>query len=188
MKLLPIILVLLFFTACNIKSIEDNKPSSDNAELIKMAKEDQADRMKDSDEPLEPKDEVRRKRVMELLADNRIITNRDKFNAALILQHTGLMFCNNELKSMSVENYYLAYLLAKSAFENGYKDAAGMTAATYDRYSWLAYGYQKYGTQGTYENDKEVWVKFDSTTTDSERAIYGIEPLQKLLSQKPVQK
>jgi len=51
----------------------------------------------------------------------------------------------------------------------------------------MAFGYQKYGTQSTYVNDREVWVRFDSTTTDAERARYGIAPLETLLKVKPVQ-
>ncbi len=186
--------LLVVLTSCQKEPKEQQVPKiqkvevKDNLELQKMADQDQKDRMTDSDEPLEPKDEMRRKKVFEMLAKNLVVTAKDKFNAAIILQHTGLTFCEGKLTSISVENYYLVYLLAKKSFEMGNKTAQYFIAAAYDRYSWLKYGYQKYGTQGTPQDGKEVWVKIDPNTTDEERAKYRVPPLAELLKQKPMQK
>lgn len=176
---LILLVIILIMSSCNLKTIE----TEDNQELLEMVKEDQKLRTSDTDEPWEPSDQIRRHRVMELLVNGQIRTDNDKMNAALILQHTGAIFCDGELKSLSPENFYLAYTLAKSAFENGNADAAYFTAATYDRYLLYTEGYQKYGTQRLYENDEEVWAPIDSTTTDEERAKYNVPSLEELLKQ-----
>jgi hypothetical protein len=178
---------LLFMICISIFLGCEKKQITNNAELQTMADLDQQDRSEDGDEPLEPKDEIRRKRVFELLAANAVRTPKDKVNSALILQHTGMVFVEGELKSKSVENHYLAHQLAKSAFESGYEEARFFTAVTYDRYSWMAFGYQKYGTQTTFVNHEEVWVTIDSVTSDEERAVYNVLPLDELLKQKPMQ-
>ena len=182
-RLLAVFIVLtLFLGAC-----QSTPAQNDNEELQKLVDADQNDRSTDSDEPIAPKDDIRRKRVLELLAKNQIVTPQDKYNAALILQHTGMVFVGNKLTSKSVENHYLAYQLVKSAFEEGYEDAQYFVAVTYDRYSWMSFGYQKYGTQTTYIDDKPVWVTIDPTTTNEERAQYNVPHLEVLLKQKPMQ-
>lgn len=159
----------------------------DNVELQQMVEADQKDRSEDNDEPLEPKDELRRKRVFEMLADNEIKTAKDKINAAVILQHTGMVFADGKMKSKSVENHYLAYQLAKSAFESGYEKAGYFTAVTYDRYAWMSFGYQKYGTQSTFINGEQVWVTIDAETSDEEREKFGVPALSELLKSMPMQ-
>ncbi len=109
--------------------------ASDNPELIRLVESDQLDRMTDSDEPIAPKDDKRRKRVFQLLAAGQVNTARDKYRAALILQHTGLELIGGKLLSKSAENYYLAYELAKAALDDGYEDARRSVAVFYDRYS-----------------------------------------------------
>lgn len=174
---LTLLICLLFFLLVNTCA----QVKEDNAELKKLVAADQADRSGESDEKLAPNDDLRRQKVFELLAQNKIMTPKDKYNASIILHHTGMVFIDNQLKSKSVENHYLAYQLAKAAFEEGYQKAQYLVAVTYDRYSWMAYGYQKYGTQTTFKDDKEVWVTIDSTTADEERARYQVPPLQELL-------
>jgi len=144
---------------------------------------DQADRSGESDEMLATNDDLRRQKIFELLAQNKIVTPKDKYNASIILHHTGMVSLDSQLKSKSLENHYLAYQLAKAAFEGGCQKAQYLVAVTYDRYSWMAYGYQKYGTQTTFKDDEEVWVKIDSTTADEERAKFKVPPLQELLEQ-----
>ena len=150
-----------------------------------MVIKDQEMRMNGNDEPMEPKDKIHRQRVMELLSENLIITPDDKFNAALILQHTALTYCNDRLKSISSENYYLAYTLVKSSMESGNKDAAYLVAATYDRFLYFTEGYQKYGTQKIYyeEEGGMLWAPIDTLTTDEERKKYGVKPLSELLKE-----
>jgi len=120
-----------------------------NKELKQLVVKDQELRESESGEPMELLDKVHRKRVLELLVNGDVRTAQDKFNAALILQHTALTYCNDRLISMSPENYLLAHTLARSAFASGYKEAAYLTAATYDRYLLFTEGFQKYGTQNS---------------------------------------
>ena len=146
-----------------------------------MVLKDQEIRIKNL-ENLDSIDKPQRIRLMEMIANGNIKTDKDKLNAALILQHTSLTYCNDKLSSVSNENYLLAYLFSKSAFENGYKEAAYYVAITYDRYLLYTEGYQKYGTQRIFdENEEEVWAPIDTKTTDEERAEYNVPPLKELL-------
>jgi|GEM_PF-445373 len=156
----------------------------DNLELKKMVEKDQAIRMSNDVSNLEEIDQLHRNRVFELLALDSIKTNEDKINSALILQHTALEYCGDKLKSISPENYLLAYQFSKAAFNNGYKKAANFIAVTYDRYLLYTKGYQKYGTQRVFEDKtgEEVWAPIDQSTTDQERALYNVPPLNSLLS------
>lgn len=182
MKYLLLIIVLLTFHSC-----ENETPViSDCQELIGMRKADEEMRISDSDEPWEPSDKKRRLRVLELLVSGKIKTHQDKMNAALILDHTGLYFCNDEMKSVSPENYYLAYLLAKSSLENGNNEAAYFTAVTYDRYQLFTTGIQKFGTQKVFKDGKEFLAPIDSSTTDEERSRYCIPLLKELLKQNEI--
>jgi len=171
---------------CLIILISCSKPHqefADNVELIKMCKADEEMRMSDSDDPYEPSDKARRTRILELLAENKIRTNNDKMNAALILDHTGLILCNENIKSVSPENYLLAHFLAKSSFENGNEDAAYFTAVTYDRYLLYTEGFQRFGTQRIYEGNKLIWAPIDPSTTDEERSKFKVPSLKELLEQ-----
>jgi len=184
LKTAILLLSVLLLQSCNEPTSKTDSIKN-NSELEQMVIDDQEIRMSDSDEPLEPKDKIHRHRVMELLSENLIKTPEDKFNAALILQHTALTYCDNELKSISPENYYLAYTLAKSSMESGNKDAAYLVAATYDRFLYFTEGYQKYGTQKIYyeETDGMLWAPIDTLTTDEDRKKYGVKPLQELLKE-----
>lgn len=161
-----------------------NSTVSNNKELEQLVVKDQEMRNNDTLD-MEPIDKTHRQRVLEMLANGEVITGQDKFNAALLLQHTALIFCNEKLVSISPENYYLAYKLSKSAFDSGYKNAGYMTAAAFDRYLLYTEGYQKYGTQRLYDEktDEEYWAPIDSTTTDEERAVYMVKPLKELLKE-----
>ena len=154
----------------------------DNAELKSMVVKDQEIRENDTLD-WEPIDKTHREQVMWLLANGKVITSEDKLNAALLLQHTALTFCNGELKSISPENYLMAHQLSKSAFESGAKNAAYMTAVTYDRYLLYTTGMQKFGTQRVLDDisKEEVWAPIDPQTTDAERTKYNVPPLNELL-------
>lgn len=157
---------------------------SGNRELARLASEDQAVRVGKEDMH---SDEVRRQRVLELLAEGMVITPMDKFNAGLVLQHTGLHFCGDELQSMSAENYLLAHFLFKQAMEGGVKDAAYLVAASIDRYLSYTKGFQKYGTNRVIDqaSGEEYLVPVDRGVTDEERAIYGVPALRELLKHYP---
>lgn len=157
-----------------------------NPLLRELAKEDQDSR---SGKGIARTDAERVKIVLALIAQDALKLPEDKFNAALILQHTGLTFCDKRLVSVSPDNYLLAHHLFKSAFEAGYKDARYMVATSIDRYLSFTEGYQKYGTSrvNNQETGKEELVPIDRKTPDSERAKYGVPPLSELLKQFPEQ-
>ena len=133
--------------------------------------------------------EDRIKIVLAQIGQGAVKTPEDQVNAAIVLEHTGLTFCEKRLVGKSPDNYMLAHYLAKSAFEAGYKDARYLVAQTLDRYLSFTEGTQKYGTNrvNNLETGKEEWVPIDRQTPDSERAKYGVPPLATLLKQFPEQ-
>ena len=181
----PLVFALLYtflIGGCTSTSSSQHEAITDNEELKSMVRKDQEIRLNDTID-WEPIDRTHRERVMWLLANNKVRTNEDKLNASLLLQHTALTFCNGELKSISAENYLMAYQLSKSAFENGAKNAAYLSAVTYDRYLLYTDGHQKFGTQRVFNDTtkEEMWAPIDPKTTDEERARYNVPPLNELL-------
>jgi hypothetical protein len=160
-----------------------------NAELKKLAEQDQAVRMLPPEESskVDWHDSERVERVLEFLAKDMVQTPQDKFYAALILDHTPLDFRDGKVVAKSPYNYLLAHYLAKQAFEAGYNDARTMVAQTLDRYLSFTTGKQKYGTNRIIDQKtgKEELVPIDRSTPDSERAKYGVPPLAKLLATWP---
>jgi hypothetical protein len=171
---------LLFF------SLTLTEAYGQNQLLRELAKEDQDQRRGIK---VARTDEERVKIVLSLIGQGELKVPEDKFNAALVLQHTPFTFCEKQLVSTSPDNYLLAHYLFKSAFEAGYKDARYLVAASIDRYLSMTEGYQKYGTQRIINQDtgKEELVPIDRNTPDSERAKYGVPPLAELLKQFPEQ-
>lgn len=182
MKLAFVFLLILIFFLSTCSSGD----TGDNISLKQLVIEDQQDRKPEVVNPSAPRDDERRKKVFGMLANGQVRTPQDKLNAALILQHTGMVFIDGVLKSKSVENHYLAYRLAASAASDGLESARYLSAVTYDRYTWMTIGVQKYGTQSTWVNNQEVWVAIDSTTSDAERAKFDVPPLAELLDKMPV--
>lgn len=175
-----------FFFALLFVLLPLNNAYGQSSLLKELAKEDQAHQ---NGEKTTRTNEERIKLVLGLIAQGALITPEDKFNAAIVLQHTGLTFCGKRLVSISPDNYLLAHNLFKSAFEAGYKDARYLVAASIDRYLGFTEGYQKYGTNRivNQETGKEELVPIDRKTPDSERARYGVLPLSELLKQFPEQ-
>jgi hypothetical protein len=152
--------------------------------LRQLAKEDMDSRTGKS---VGRTDEERIKIVLNLIAKGALKGPEDQFDAALVLQHTGMDFCGKRLVSKSADNYLIAHYLFISAYEGGYKDALYLIAASIDRYLSMTEGYQKYGTNREFDQvtGKEELVLIDRKTTDSERAKYGVPPLAELLKQYP---
>jgi hypothetical protein len=150
--------------------------------LREMAKEDQDSR---TGKTITRTDDERRKIVLEIIGKGELKGPQDKFDAALILQHTGMTFCDDRLVSYSADNYLIAHYLFQSAYDGGIKDALYLIAASMDRYLSMTVGTQKYGTNREYnqKTEKEEWVPIDRKTTDAERAKYGVPPLAELLKQ-----
>jgi hypothetical protein len=157
-----------------------------NQLLRQLAKEDQDSR---SGKEITRTDEERVEIVLPIIARGELKTPEDKYNAALVLQHTPLTFCEKRLVSTNPDNYLLAHHLFQSAYAGGYKDARYLIAASIDRYLSMTKGYQKYGTNrmNNQETGKEEWVPIDRNTPDSERAKYGVLPLVELLKRFPEQ-
>jgi hypothetical protein len=154
--------------------------------LKELAKEDQDSR---TGKTIARTDDERRAIVLRLIGEGALKGPEDKFDAALVLQHTGMTFCEGRLVSYSADNYLLAHFLFQSAYDGGYKDALYLIAASMDRYLSMTEGTQKYGTNREFnqKTEKEEWVPIDRKTTDAERAKYGVPPLAELLKQYPEQ-
>lgn len=135
---------------------------------------------------LEDYDKIHREKVFELLAQGLIITPKDKFRASWILQHTNVTTCEGELKSISPENFLLAYYLMESAIKDTakyhQKIPVKMVALNYDRYLLFTKGYQKYGTQRVFDDQgNEFLAPIDTTlATDEERKQYEVETYREL--------
>jgi hypothetical protein len=169
-----------------IFSLTPTETYGQNPLLRELVKEDQESRR---GKTIERSDEERIRIVFSLIGQGELKVPEDKFNAALVLQHTGMTFCEKRLVSKSPDNYLLAHHLSKSAFEAGYEDARQLVAMTIDRYLSMTEGYQKYGTSrvNNQVTGKEELVPIDRKTTDSERAKYGVPPLAELLKKYPEQ-
>src|SRR5262245_58805046 len=98
MNTIPAFLVLLglLSTPCAVAELESTAAKAsgvkDNQELAQLVNEDQEDRKPKDAKPIDwqvvgPKDEARRKRVMELYLAGELTTGQDYFRAGLILQH-----------------------------------------------------------------------------------------------------
>jgi hypothetical protein len=155
-----------------------------NPFLEVLMKEDVASRSGDS---VARSDEDRIQLVLNEIANARVQTREDQFNAALVLQHSPMTFRNERLVAVSPHDYLLAHLLAKAAFERGDQRARVLVAQSIDRYLSMTAGYQKYGTNRfiNQKTGQEELAPIDRKTTDAERAVYGVPPLAQLLEQYP---
>ncbi len=144
---------------------------------------------------LEDYDKMHREQIFQLLAENRVLTSKDKIRAAWILQHTAAKFCDGELTSISPENFLLAYKLSSAALSQletekdtliiRQENIPRIIALNYDRYLLFTFGYQKFGTQFVFDaNTGEMLLAPIDTTLsdDEERKKYDVEPLNILLN------
>src|SRR5205807_7583854 len=130
-----------------------------NAELKKLMEKDQAVRQPGKEINDGNGDETRVQRVLELLAKGAAQTPEDKYNAALVLQHTPLTFCEGRIVAKSPYNFLLAHYLAKESYEAGYSGARELVAMSMDRYLTFTQGHQKYGTNvlTNQKSGKDEW-------------------------------
>jgi hypothetical protein len=179
-------LLISLMTILTVALTTPTDANGQNLLLRELAKEDQDSR---TGKNIVRTDEERIKIVLAQIGQRMLRVPEDDFNAALVLQHTGLTFCEKRLVGTSPDNYLLAHYLFRSAFEAGYKDARYLVAASIDRYLSFTEGYQKYGTNRVtnQETGKEELVPIDRKTSDSERAKYGVPPLSEILKQYPEQ-
>lgn len=144
---------------------------------------------------LEEYDKRHREQIFQLLAENKVLTPKDKIRAAWILQHTAARLCDGQLTSISPENFLMAYKLSSSALSQLEKEKDTLTirkenvpriiALNYDRYLLFSFGYQKFGTQFVFDEktDHMLLAPIDTTlANDSERQKHNVESLSTLLS------
>jgi hypothetical protein len=112
----------------------------------------------------------RRKRVMEIMEKDDTFTAEDYFHAAQIMNHGD-----------TPEDAERAHTFATRSSELGHRPARWLAAASYDR--WLMYQGkpQKYGTNYIYDGRQDRLWDVDPSTTDAERAAWGVPPLAEQL-------
>jgi hypothetical protein len=144
---------------------------------------------------LEKYDKVHREQIFQLLAENKVLTPKDKIRAAWILQHTAAKICDGVITSLSPENFLLAYYLSSTALAKLTEqndtatikndNVSRIIALNYDRYLLFSFGYQKFGTQFIFDDEtgEMLLAPIDTTLSDdAERAKYNVESLNVLLS------
>lgn len=171
---------VLLVTGCTAHRLASNPLAAE------LSREDQAAR---TGQEVPRTDQDRIKLMLDEIASGRIATPEDKFNAALVLQHSPLSFRDGTLVAISPDNYLLAHYLARSSYQAGYQKARLLVAQTLDRYLSLTTGCQKYGTNRFINQDTgaEELAPIDRRTTDEERLRYDVPPLATLVKQFPEQ-
>jgi len=178
MNTIPLFLALagLLSMPCAEADLETNSAGAmaveDNQELAKLVTEDQADRQPKDAKPFDwwvvgPRDEARRKRVLELYVSGGLKTGRDYFHAGLILQH-----------GLRPDDYLLCHELCVAAVftfgGNGKADwvmpAKQLAALSEDRFLLSIGRAQRFGTQG-------VQLEKRGDVTDELRKMYDNPPL-----------
>jgi hypothetical protein len=150
-----------------------------NDELRALYLEDQADRGADMPLPeLQARDTARRARVEQLLNAAAVQTADDHFHAAMVLQH-----------GPAAEHAWRAHVLARAAAQLGvpgagqWYQARALAAAAYDRWLVQQGRPQKYGTQYQAREGRWELYQVDPSTTDAERAEWGVAPLHQAIAQ-----
>ncbi len=178
-------LLLLLFILCGLLAVSScvqrkperlaRKESPVSAQLAEMVTE-QERFMADSLVPLERRENILktfRETTYSLIAQALIREPVDLYRAALILQSAD--------QSAGPECCLLAHYLAANAAEKGYDQARHLAAVCLDRYLVFSGQPQKYGTQ--HFNDslgRPCLAPLDTLTTDSERVVWDVLPLEQL--------
>ncbi len=151
--------------------------------IKKLFKEDQAERSKifgkdgtkhpseNQLRELEKNDQKRRRKVLNLLKNNKIKKAENLFYAAIILHH-----------SDNPKHLKLANNLSKQALDKNYAPARWLYAITLDRYLKSQGKKQKFGTQFYQSLETKEWkiYSYAQETTDKERQKYDVPPLKEL--------
>lgn len=193
-----LIICLVSSISCSIKTKEQVSKKEDNSLIKAMYLKDIEIRELDAKTDtvnLEEYDKKHREQIFQLLAENKVVTTKDKIRAAWILQHTAAKICNGELTSLSPENFLLAYKLSSDALSQleqkndtatiRKENIRRIIALNYDRYLLFTFGYQKFGTQFVFDDKtgEMLLAAIDTTlTNDQERKKHNVEPLNILLT------
>lgn len=124
--------------------------ASSNPEMLRLFKEDQADRQAGLSidwKVVGPRDEARREKTRRLLADGALHTAEDYRAAAFIFQH-----------GSSPDDYLLAHTLAMVAVAKGDPNSLWIASATLDRYLINTGHRQIYGTQYSKPSSTAAWT------------------------------
>lgn len=196
-----IVLLILFISilSCSANKKKMTAEGKDNSLIEKLYLKDVEIRELDAKTDtvnLENYDKVHREQIFQLLAENKVVTVRDKIRAAWILQHTAARICDGELTSLSPENFLMAYKLSSTALAQLETENDTLTirkekirrivALNYDRYLLYTFGYQKFGTQFVFDDktNEMLLAPIDTTlANDEERKKYNVESLHELLIQ-----
>lgn len=145
-----------------------------NAELERLYNEDQADRAPEMGRidwsVVGKRDEERRKRVLEIVAQGGAKEAPDYYHAAMVLQH-----------GQAPEDFDKAHQWCVKAIELDpeYPGARWLAAASQDRYLMNLGKPQLYGTQFKRDPKGGPWYlwQVDPSVTDEERAKWDVPPL-----------
>ncbi|HTT98305.1 MAG TPA: hypothetical protein VMF58_09665 [Rhizomicrobium sp.] len=140
-----------------------------NAEMKAIFDADQNDR---TGKPIDwsvvaPKDDRRRARTRQLLADGALKTAEDYWEAAFVFQH-----------GEATDDFLEAHVLAKVAVAKGKQDALWISAATLDRYLMRIGQKQVLGTQYNRPENGKPWTQepYDrALISDALRRELGVE-------------
>jgi tetratricopeptide (TPR) repeat protein len=153
------------------------KDAAANAELRKLFEADQADRSPgpatmEGWKEVSARDEQRRARVKELIAEGALEEGADFLAAGFIFQH-----------GRTPEDFAMAREMGAEAARRGNPGGLWLAAAAWDRWLMNAGRPQRFGTQ--YKSDgpaaKEMKLyTVDPSVTDEERARWGFPPLAEI--------
>jgi tetratricopeptide (TPR) repeat protein len=172
------LLIILIFGFISCKTNNENSQTElkevieDNAELIEIYKNDQADRQAGENidwSVVSKRDSLRELRVYQLLDSNKVRTSKDYHNAAMVFQHGG-----------DSTAYGMAVKMMRKSIELDSTTDKWLLAAAIDRYLLSKDEPQIYGTQYHKYGKDEPWqiAKMDTTKiSDAERIEYGVETL-----------
>jgi hypothetical protein len=198
-KIFAQLILFISILSCSTNKTKMTAEVNDNPYIEKLYLKDVAIRELDAKTDtviLENYDKVHREQIFQFLAENKVVTVRDKIRAAWILQHTAAKVCDGELTSISPENFLLAYKLSSTALTQLEHQKDTLTirkeniprivALNYDRYLLCTFGYQKFGTQFVFDDktNEMLLAPIDTTlSNDEERKKYNVESLPELLNQ-----
>jgi tetratricopeptide (TPR) repeat protein len=171
------LLIILVFGLASCKMNKGNSKTipqqqlTDNAELIEIYRNDQADRQTDNIDwdVVSKRDSLREVRIYQLLDSNKVRSSKDYHNAAMIFQHGG-----------DSTAYGMAVKLMRKSIELDSTANKWLLAAAIDRYLLSKNESQIYGTQYQKFGKDEPWQlgKMDTTKiSDAERIENGVETL-----------
>ena len=165
-----LVLALFLFAACQV-------PASRQLENMyaRISEESTSDKLRQSDLRAAQKNLSRSiERVNEIVEKGELSSPRDAYYAAFILY-----------ESPRLEDVLQAQELALNAFEGGEEDAIRVAAHCMDRSLVMSERPQRFGTQLVYEPVISKWRLWDvdPSTTDEERAAFGLPPLAVLAEQ-----